>query len=421
MKNNKILFICYQITNLVFQLFLIPFLYHSISLSDIGEIVVLTTVSQILINFISSGASIIGVSRHGDITTSAIFITQLLLGVLISVLFFIAMLLFSVDMDINVVFSLYVLSSGLSLYWNYIYHERYFLLFIGNLCAKSVFFIFIVIVPITKFTYSIAITVEYVSILCFFLIYEKESLLSASLSKNIVINYTTSSCNRIINYSALQLDKLIVSSVFGLDSLAVYNFIYKLIDVPTNLLIQFNYIFMSKMRETKFLPKIFALSSGITLCLVFILSDYLSYYLSDNKINISEYMLEVTFLCVLVTMRPYYEYLSFVKYYNHAKYLFPGVANCVSVLPYFIFLVFPFSFQTFFLVVSLCSVLSIMILYKFEIGHYFCNFVIFMFVYVSVSIFCNLYSSDLVVSISTLFILSFFALLTLYKAVNFDE
>ncbi|WP_221181798.1 hypothetical protein, partial [Vibrio ponticus] len=123
--NNKILFIGYQITNLCFQFFLIPFLYHSVELSDIGQIVLLSSISQVLINFVSSGASILGITRYKEISTASIFMTQMFLSFIVSFTFFIVLFFSNVELYITSVFSIYVLSSGFSLYWNYIYHKRY--------------------------------------------------------------------------------------------------------------------------------------------------------------------------------------------------------------------------------------------------------------------------------------------------------
>jgi len=360
--NKKILFIGYQITNLIFQLFLIPFLYHSIELTDIGEIVLLSSISQVLINFISSGASILGVSRYKEVNTSSIFMTQMMLSLAVSTIFFCVMFFSEVELYLTGVFSLYVLSSGFSLYWNYIFHQRYGYLFIGNVVAKLVFFVFILSVEVNKLYYSVAICIEYVSLLIFFLFFESEVIFGWSVSKKILKNYIISSVNRVLGYASLQMDKIIISSVFGAESLAVYNFIYKLIDVPTNLLIQFNYIFMSKAKGIKALPWLFVLSSSISLCLIFVFSSVISLYLTDNKILISHYYLEIALLSALITIRPLNEYISFVKYYHVGNYLLPGLCAIISVLPYFVFYFIDVDIIFFYMMVTVCALISLLVI-----------------------------------------------------------
>lgn len=402
--HNKLLFIGYQIVNLIFQLCLIPFLYHSISLSEIGEIILLVTISQVLINFISSGASILGVSRVEGITTSSIFTTQLILGSLVTLFFSLFLFFYFDDKYINTVFSVYVFSSSFSLYWNYIYHQRYIQLFVGNLCAKFVFVIFVMTAPISKLTYSIAISLEYISLLMFFILYEKEKLFEFDVNRPLFFKYIKSSCNRIVGFSSLQVDKLIVSAVFGLDYLAIYNFIYKIVDVPTNLLIQFNYIFMSRMKEIEILPKIFITTSVVSLALMFLLSDYISYYITDNQIQISNYLVELSFLSVLIATRTYYEYISFTKFYNFGKYIYPGLAIAISIIPYAVFIIFPIDFRYFFLTVALCSVFCVFIMnpleYKFIIK--------FILLYSLFVLFYNIYFEQFyLISVVLIFLLGY--------------
>jgi O-antigen/teichoic acid export membrane protein len=330
-NSPRIYQLLFQFSNLIFQLALIPVLYSLFNLDDIGIVLKYIFSTQIILIFINGGSSILTMSQK-EICDSSLLKIQIIYGLSFSVLFLIiSSLVINTDF-LSYIFTFYLLISCFGNYWVLVKNKEFKNIFISNLFSKLFFSIIFFILIKLEFTnykvYAISIVLDQSLFVTFNYFFSKNTfkVLKDCIYKKISLKYLKlfldSSINDFTKFLYKDLDKLFISYFYVPSAISSYNLIYKIIDLPSSILIQFTYTFLDNPKNKK---KLILFSSVVSL-LGYILINFAFYSimnLLDPNITSNYYFKQLEslfpFFSILLLIRPISNILSFTNYYHRKK------------------------------------------------------------------------------------------------------
>lgn len=331
---NKKFFLGYQITNLIFQLLLIPIVYKNFILSNIGVVLSYNIIAQILLIMIGGGSSVIGVTGKGKnnilIDESIIFRIQFIISSAVSFLFLLVSFYISSFISLNIIFFIYLLSSSIASYWLIVKIEEFKYLFVANIFTKALFlsslFFMIKFAHFSESTiYALSIMLEYaifnivllfnINIRAYFM-----TSLSSLFSLNDFYSYIHVSVVELIKSLSKDIDKIVLIVFATGQSIAIYNLVFKLADIPANLISQLNYTQFKKYSNLKYAKKLATILSVIAITLEILFFDYIVSFFVNNGDIFYFYELKtyILFFILLILIRSHKQIVIFELYHKSA-------------------------------------------------------------------------------------------------------
>jgi len=331
---KKQYFIGFQLVNLVFQLLLIPLLYKNLNLTDIGIVLSYVYVTQFLMIGILGGSSVIGITSTGKgirLTEYDVIKIQMIIATTISLLFLIVSNFINDLYVLNFLFFIFILTTAITSYWLVIKQEHFKTLFYINIATKILFLLmFVILIKLKPFddtiVYTVSIVLEYflMNMLLMYLdnkfVYFKIAFHN-KISLEMITSYLSASFSELLKSFKKDIDKLLVVFLLPPNLIAVYNIIFKLIDIPSNLIMQYNYL---HLKHKKIDLNVIYGSIAISIVAIFALLgfyDLVLDYLVSEKIHqvVMEYKIIFYLFSVLIIIRPLNQFLDF-NYYHHGLF-----------------------------------------------------------------------------------------------------